>query len=161
MPVTWPASNITDHIIKNPTMLTIQAIQGISKIGESSAGANRVLTTFETLTLLMENKLPATVVTGLKVYEDMAITDLKVNRNAKNGQALPLQFQMTQITIVQSQTAIIPKSQLTGDSSTQQQSQPEQDVGDTQSGQTQTTEDDNFMDQIEADVDAIFAGLGF
>lgn len=153
-------SFIADHVIQRPDVVNIQGLVSKSILGSSAASNSRILDTYETLVFLKELGLPITVVTGLKVYEDMVITNLDINRTARNGQSLPFRMTVQKITIVQSQTAQIPKSQLTGDTATQQQSQQEQDVGDTSSGQTQVTETDNFVEQTQADLDAIFGAFG-
>ena len=160
----YPIENgsfIADHVIQRPTVLNIQGLVMRTPIGTPSPSNTRIFSTFEVLTTLKGLGLPITVVTGLKVYENMIITDFNINRTVGNGQSLPFRMTVQQIQIVQSQTAQIPASQLTGDTQTQQQSQAEQDIGDTSSAQTQITDTDNFINQIESDVDNIFAGLGF
>ena len=122
-----------------------------------STGSNRIFSTFDFLKNAKENATLLNIVTGLKVYTDMVITDIRIVRTAQDGGSLPLQITVKNIKIVQSQNATIPNNQI---EEGETQAQPEQDIGDTQSGQTQTTEDDNFIDQIEADVDNIFSQLG-
>lgn len=159
----YPIENgsfIADHVIQRPDVISIQGLVSKSVLGTSALSNSRILDTYEILTFLKELGLPITIVTGLKVYEDMVITNLDVNRTARNGQSLPFSLTAQKITIVQSQTAQIPKSQLTGDTATQQQSQQEQDVGDTSSGQTQVTDTDNFVDQVNNDLDTIFGTFG-
>lgn len=149
---------ITDHVVVDPISLDIQGIvMGATLSGSSGALGGRVLDAYKTFLDLIDNKIPVIVTTGLKVYENMIIENLTVDRDRTNGASLVFSATLKEIIIVSSQSTQIPKTQLTGPTDTQLQSQQQEDIGKTTNGQTQQTETDDFMAQVEADVDGIFA----
>jgi hypothetical protein len=76
---------------------------------------------FEYLQELRRNKIPFTVVTRLKRYEDMILTRISVPQNTDDGNSLRFTATMEQIEIVQTQTVIIPEQTVTNQSAATKQ----------------------------------------
>lgn len=150
-------SEITDHIRNEPTSLNVTGI--IESIGDGS----NILDVFNQLNELIDSKETFSVITGLKVYENMFMSSLNISRNALNGGSLPISAKFTQIKKVQSQSVVIPISQISNaDDITNKQTQPKADVGKATSGQTQgaTEEEAGYLDDIESQVNDILDTIG-
>lgn len=142
-------ADISDHIQNLPIELTVSGI-----IEALEYGGN-ILEAFTVLEDLMRNKQLIAIVTGLKVYENMAISDLSFPRTALNGGSLSFTATLIQMRTISSQAIIIPNTILADNDV---QSQATQDIGKTTSGQTQQQEDDSFsfIEQVDAQLDDIF-----
>lgn len=88
---------ISDHIINEPDSLILQGIVSDTPIN-IFAPRNRSITAFNQLIRLHQSKQPVTVVTGLKVYTNMAITSLDIPRNLKTGQSLTFNIDLQKLT---------------------------------------------------------------
>lgn len=148
-------ADISDHIQDLPQEFNVTGI--VEPVGD---GAN-VPAAFVELENIMATKELITVVSGLKVYENMYISSLSVPRNARNGGSLSFSASMRELRIVSSQAVEIPKAQISdADDETNKQAQATQDIGKVTSGQTQATaEASNFLDQVDAQIDDIFGSL--
>lgn len=71
---------------------TIGALLGVSN--------NRVQDHFKMLEELHNNRLPFRLVTGLKVYDNMIITDINIPRNAVNANSLRFSATLEQLQVV-------------------------------------------------------------
>jgi len=99
------------------------AAAGVGSIGGLVQGTpKKPEDAFKYLEELYENRVPFTVVTKLKRYENMVIASLNVPRNAQIGKGLQFSLEMEQVTIVQSSVVKIPAFQLKGDSANRGQS---------------------------------------
>lgn len=150
-------SEITDHIRNEPISLNVTGM--IESIDDGS----NILDIFNQLNELIDSKETFSVVTGLKVYENMFMNSLNISRNALNGGSLPISAKFTQIKKVQSQSVIIPVSQISNaDETTNKQAQPKADVGKATSGQTQGAENSEagFLDEIEMQVNDVLDTIG-
>jgi len=88
---------ISDHIINEPDILVLQGIVTDTPIN-ILAPSNRSIDAFNQLVRIHQNREVITVITGLKVYRDMAITSLDVPRTMKTGQSLTFNIEMQKIT---------------------------------------------------------------
>lgn len=70
------------------------------------------LKAFQFLVELQENRVPFTIVTSLKRYESMVLTNLSVPQEARNGKSLMFTASFEQINIVQTQTVLIPEQKV-------------------------------------------------
>ncbi len=145
-------AEISDHIINEPIRLTISAFI------EAFIDGGNILESFRQLDELIDQKTLVTVVTGLKVYENMHITSYSIPRTVTNGGSLNVninleEFRFVSSQSVSSQSVSIPISQLSdADDNTNKQSQESQDVGKTTSGQTQT---EDSLAQIRESAEAL------
>jgi len=64
---------------------------------------------------LFENRIPFTVITRLKQYENMVIKNFDVPRSASNGRGLRFTLQLEQVIIVESSTVTVPSFRLASD----------------------------------------------
>lgn len=78
---------ITDHVINEPDTLSLTGIVSDSPL-EILSPFNRSVDAFNRLIRIHELKERITVVTGIKVYDNMIMTSLSVPRNLESGQAL-------------------------------------------------------------------------
>ena len=78
---------ITDHVINEPETLSLTGIVSDSPLAILSS-FNRSTDAFNRLIRIHELKERITVVTGIKVYENMIMTSLNVPRNVETGQSL-------------------------------------------------------------------------
>lgn len=84
-------STISDHMIVKPLELSITAVASsaaLSVIDLVSKALNPAISVFEQLTNLKNSKSLVTVITGLKVYPNMGITQFSVTRDKDTGSAL-------------------------------------------------------------------------
>jgi len=142
-------SDISDHIQNEPIELSVSGI-----IETVERGGN-IIDAFIALEEIMISKQLITVVTGLKVYENMAITGIEIPRTSLNGGSLAFSASLREVRIVSSQAIVIPNTFLSDDN---KQSEAVQDIGKTTSGQTQENAEEgfSFIDQVESQIDEIF-----
>lgn len=139
---------ISDHIQNLPIELSVKGIIEAVEMGDN------ILDAFTTLENIMINKQLITVVTGLKVYDNMGILSFSVDRNALNGGSLSFNAELKQVFAVSSQSISIPNNIL---SDNNKQADANQNIGKTTSGQSQESEEGgNFLAQIDAQLDQIF-----
>lgn len=147
----YPVENgydISDHTVNQPFVLNVNGI--VEPVEDSS----NILDTYNRLVQLMNDKTPVTVITGLKVYDNMSIISFEVSRNPTNGQSLVFTMQLQEIRIARSQFTEIPLSQLSqSDLETYLQSQSAVDAGKGTNGQTLET---NFLEPIKRSVEDFF-----
>lgn len=105
-------SMIQDHITNMPRMLQMTGFVTNSPVAFFSVfeAAERVQGTFDALEELYDSRQPFTVISGFRVYENMAFESLDMPRNREG--ALRFSAQMKQLTIVRSELALIPASQV-------------------------------------------------
>lgn len=120
---------ITDHIFNDPEIINISAFvsddpvrlfSGIRDVVSNNisrsqfrdritgAGTTRSIDAFGVLLDLRNNKSVITLQTGLKQYDDMVITNITVNRNARNGKSLTFDITLEHIEKVKVQTVSVP-----------------------------------------------------
>lgn len=114
-------SSISDNIINDPTILEITGFvtntpiviftQNISNLIDDVSGGDRVKTTFESLLRIRDSKEAFTVVTGLKVYENMFFVSLNFPRDKTTGTTnLRFNARITNIKFVTSRIVTLSKS---------------------------------------------------
>lgn len=87
---------ISDHIIKEPDVVSISGIVSDTPLNIFPS-FNRSVAAFNQLVELHARRLPVTLVTGIKVYTNMAIILLDVPRNVKTGQTLTFNIEFQKI----------------------------------------------------------------
>jgi len=87
---------VSDHIIKDPDRLTIQGVVSDTPLNILSQ-FNRSIDAFNSLVRLHETREVISVVTGLKVYTQMVITNLTIPRNLRTGQSLTFNIELQRI----------------------------------------------------------------
>jgi hypothetical protein len=87
---------ISDHIIKYPDEVTIQGMVSDTPLNILPT-FNRSVAAFNQLVEIQARRIPVTVVTGIKVYTNMAITVLNVPRTIKTGQTLTFNIEFKKI----------------------------------------------------------------
>ena len=110
-------ANVADHVIQEADTLNIDGVitetpisfgeqgpqgdDGLVEIPYASTGS-RVMDGFEALRRLMERREPITVVTGLRTYTNMVLTNLNVPREPETGLALRFSAELRQVRLVSS-----------------------------------------------------------
>jgi len=89
---------ISDHIINEPDVLVLVGLVSDTPLS-IFAPFNRSIDAFNRLIALHQSRQPVTVVTGLKVYQNMAITVLDVPRDVKTGQSLTFTIELQRLVI--------------------------------------------------------------
>lgn len=128
----FPVENgavVSDHIFRNSDELEIKgSICAPLYIFDIMKGRGSYFKAqYETLNSLVGTVL--TVVTGLRVYDNMAFLDLSVPRNKDNGGSIDFTAKFRQIPIIKSQSTTLPKSQLAGGTKAARQAQSPADAG--------------------------------
>ena len=158
---------ITDHIQNHPISVTVSGIVSNTPLNRNlftnlrgDFSEDRVVAAFEEFERLREAKQPISIVTGLKVYEGMAIESFTPTKNQRTGYSMEFSMTLIKITIVSSQTVEITTSQIGGDAETQSQASPQANQGTTvgESGAANTAVENN-SDSILADINAQLEGL--
>ena len=88
--------DVTDHIINDPDILTLEGIVSDTPLNMFSF-FTRSIDAFNRLVDLHERRIPVTVVTGLKVYQNMVMTTLDVPRTIETGQSLTFNITLQNI----------------------------------------------------------------
>jgi hypothetical protein len=99
--------DVTDHAIENPNEVVITGVISDTPLFATPT-PNRSRSAFETLIRLKESHKLVTVVTGLKVYNNMGIVSVTTTRDNQTGQAVVPVVEFKQIRLVQSVTIPIP-----------------------------------------------------
>lgn len=99
----------SDHISLEPDTLHIEGFIGVNPL---AGGESRVLDVDQALATLHDSRELVTIVTGLRVYDDMAITEYKVTRNKEMGQALSFSLSATKVRKVTAQTVVLPQAKI-------------------------------------------------
>jgi hypothetical protein len=87
---------ISDHIINEPDIVILVGLVTDTPLS-IFAPFNRSIDAFNRLIQLHQNRDVVTVVTGLKVYKNMAITTLDVPRDIRTGQSLTFTIELQRI----------------------------------------------------------------
>lgn len=87
---------ISDHIINEPDTVILSGLVTDTPLN-ILAGFNRSISAFNALIQIHEKRQVIDIVTGIKVYKNMAITSLDVPRSIKNGQSLTFNIQLQKI----------------------------------------------------------------
>lgn len=137
-------NQINDNMVLNPDQLKLEGIISevpislieslknvgaglVSNVSGVLGGAGAFLSTelmaspenkqqkaLEQILSLLKNKIPFTVVTGLKTYKDMMATSFSVPKDSLIGDSLKFSIQLQKIKFVKSDVVAIPKSVLGG-----------------------------------------------
>ena len=103
------------------------SISGI--LNDDRTGATSWEDKFAVLTEIRRKREPFTLVTSLAVYEDMAITNLTVNRDLTTAGALFFDASLIKINIISSRTTQIPQTAVTDAPGGAKAKAPKQDSG--------------------------------
>lgn len=90
---------VSDHIVKEPDRVNITGIVSDTPIN-IFAPFNRSVDVFNKLVDIQARRVVVELVTGIKVYSNMAITLLDVPRNIKTGQTLTFNIEFQKIVFV-------------------------------------------------------------
>lgn len=88
--------NISDHIINEPETLTISGVVSDTPLS-ILAPFNRSVNAFNQLIEIHNRRERITVVTGIKVYNDMVMTSLSVPRSVDSGQSLTFTIELQRV----------------------------------------------------------------
>lgn len=86
---------ISDHIINEPQRVTIEGF--ISDTPLDGFNGNNAQNAFDTLYEMRDNKELISVITGFKVYENMAITNISVPRDTSTGKAIRFSVELVEV----------------------------------------------------------------
>lgn len=87
---------VSDHIFNQPEMVNLSGLITDTPLN-IFAPFNRSVAAFNTLIQIYERRQIVDVVTGIRVYRNMAITSLDVPRTVKTGQTLTFNIQLQKI----------------------------------------------------------------
>jgi hypothetical protein len=105
-------SQISDHIINQPDKLVIEGFVTNSSL--SGGGATASQQAFNQLFQLRSEKKLVTVVTGFKVYNDMAILSISVPKTRATGDSISFTVELQKITKVGSSSVTSFASSIAG-----------------------------------------------
>lgn len=95
----FPVENgtiVSDHIINQPDVVLLSGLVTDTPLN-ILAPFNRSVAAFNTLIAIHERRLVVDVVTGIKIYRNMAITSLDVPRTVRTGQTLTFNIELQRI----------------------------------------------------------------
>lgn len=87
---------ISDHIINQPDVVVLSGLISDTPLN-IFAPFNRSISAFNSLLLIHERRQIVDIVTGIKIYKNMAITNLDVPRTVKTGQTLTFNITLQRI----------------------------------------------------------------
>lgn len=101
--------DVTDHVHPGPVRVTVAGVISATPLGSEgeSAEAGREIDGWAVLEQLIEDRLPVTLITTLRVYPNMVITALTAVREGGVRAVFP-QLQFTQIRVVTQQVVTLP-----------------------------------------------------
>ncbi|TFL14223.1 hypothetical protein CSC67_08710 [Pusillimonas caeni] len=105
---------ISDHITREPERLAVSGVvtaAGITMFG--AGGRSKLIATKEALRQIHEQRLPVTIVTGMDVYADYAMSNAKMSRT-NEGEKLTLDCEFQKIEKAQLKQADIPPEKVSG-----------------------------------------------
>jgi len=106
-------SDLSDSIEIDPPVLTLSGFITNSPVKDVEGNlSTRYQDAIYTLKEIRKTKLPVTIVSIMDVYDNMAIEELKIPRNAGLGEAVEFSMTLRQIEVKKSRTAVIPLSVL-------------------------------------------------
>lgn len=149
-------SFVTDHVYSEPISLELEGeitdtpVQIFSLLAGLS---QRRIEAFEQLVALKETRDVITVVTGLKIYNNMVIEDFDANRDQKTGRKLSFTARFQEVRKVASQVVGITAEKAAPAQKDQVQS--EQDIG-RQEATTANAAQDARADEVNKSVAASF-----
>ena len=135
-------SVIHDNVIEQPDDLTITGVCGPASLLNPISSISRVLDVDAALYKLKHDRLPVSVVTGLRYYQNMIIIDYRVDRNKDIGAALVFTIQLKSVVIIQSAQTTVPG--VGGSLTAQYQSQPTVNNGSAQGTPADPTDPASF-----------------
>ena len=91
-------SFISDFVITNPETLNISGLITDTPLN-FLLGFNRSVSAYNELLRLQKNKELLTVVTGIKIYENMILTSISVPRDSQSGKSLTFNINLQKIII--------------------------------------------------------------
>jgi len=95
----YPVENgtiVSDHIINQPDIVVLSGLISDTPLN-LLATFNRSVAAFNSLIEIHERRQIVDIVTGIKIYKNMAITSLEVPRNIKTGQTLTFNIELQRI----------------------------------------------------------------
>lgn len=108
---------VADHVNLKPVILKIEGLVSDSPLGFALIGSalnavqrfsslfgtqSRAKDAFDAIVTLRNNRIPFTVITNLKRYENMVVSDVSFPFTSDTGHALDLKLELTQVSIVKS-----------------------------------------------------------
>jgi hypothetical protein len=105
-------SNLSDHVYNEPDsysmqgMITNTPLRGPGLLGFGGT-TDSVQTVFDALRKLRDDKIPFTVITSLRRYENMVFSDINIPRDSQTGQTLRFSATMIQIVTVSVETTTL------------------------------------------------------
>jgi hypothetical protein len=108
-------SDTTDNVRVLPQNITINGwvsdnpIQFAASLRTGPAPRTLAADAYETLNRIMDDKIPVRVVTSLKSFDDMILTNIDVTRDKDSGQILDATITLQQIIIATTETVEPPK----------------------------------------------------
>lgn len=87
---------VSDHILLQPDIVILSGLISDTPLNVL-APYNRSISAFNALLYIFENRQIVTVVTGIKIYQNMAITSLDVPRTIRTGQTLTFHITLQRI----------------------------------------------------------------
>lgn len=136
-------SSIQDHIFNEPEEVELVGEvtdSPVTLLGGLIGLTERSLEAFEELERIHEDRELVTVVTRLKVYEDMAMTSFSAPRSQGTGKRLQFVASFQKIVKVATRTADLPKEDVAPEKRDRAQSQTNRGKQTTKPADTATTE---------------------
>lgn len=150
-------ADISDHIIDRPLQLELRGISSSITIGLFDFRfPNHHFDVWNQLNSIMTNRETTTVVTGLKVYDNMAITSIRTERDKSINGAIDFYMTLQELRIVQSLSVAIANVLVGGAPPTNLQALNPADVGKTVGGQGLLTD---IIQRANGLIDTILPGL--
>jgi len=100
-------SDIPDHAVVMPDQLTMEVMWSDIVTGAERAAVGRAREQWSALVLLAKARQGLTVVSGLKVYEDMLITSVGTLEDAESGVALKVSVSLQEFQVAQRKTTTL------------------------------------------------------
>jgi hypothetical protein len=141
-------SIITDHIKNNLESGGVTGIISNFTIKQNALISNRAQDAYDELKRLWKSRELVTVITVMEVYEDVAITDVSIDRSSDTGEAITLNISFRKVKKVTLQEIVIFAGVNPKDMSVNQNRQ----IANSSDNGRQTTKDVDFSD-IEFNVE--------
>lgn len=105
-------ANAADHTIQKPDQLSLEGLWTDTPLDADRAELNRAVEMYRKLVRLKESGEAVTVVSGLRVYENMVIQKINSRKDPGTGYSVPVSVSLKESRFVTQQTEFVPLKEL-------------------------------------------------
>lgn len=151
---------VSDNIRLKPEELKIEGVVEEGVVVSDTGASSNIVSVFDEFLTLRKTRAAVSIITGLKEYTDMYISDFSVPRKAKDGGSLMFSARLKKLNIVYLSETNIPSGKLGGSEEDKRQAAGETDKGSVSGNSEESAGgEESIIDQAQESVDNFVAGF--